>query len=243
MKSYEGKTFTIEDPQSRIREDSDLLQYVMEGGKPKLIPVGTKVRVTDTRLLKGETVFVNAEGFGWTAGNNLKNRFLNETVATFAPQDDDQRGANAAWDKGKFLRQITLIQIVGADGILKFVSEEIIEPYLALVNASEKDGVPLPLKSGFRTYPKQKYLYDGWKKYGKKGGFNLAAEPGFSNHQDGFAYDFAIGGYDGNPRYDWLKKKGPQFGFVRTVNGEPWHWEYRPEVAKLGKFKMDKVHT
>ena len=238
MKSYEGKTFTIADPQSRIREDADLMQYVMEDGKPKIIPAGTQIKVTDTRLLK-ESVFVNAEGYGWTAADNLKNKFLNETLATFEPPDNDQKGANAAWNKGQFLKQLTLIQIVGAGNTLKFVSADIVEPYLALVNAADKDGVPLPLKSGFRTYPKQAYLYNGYIKH--LPGFNLAAKPGFSNHEDGFAYDFAIGGYDGNPRYDWLKKRGPQFGFVRTVNGEPWHWEYRPAIAKLGKFKTDRV--
>jgi hypothetical protein len=238
MKSYEGKSFIIESSQARIREDADLMQYVMEDGKPKLIPAGTEIKVTDTRLLK-ETAFVNAEGYGWTAADNLKNKFLNETLATFEPPDNDQKGANAAWDNGHFLKQLTLIQIVGPGNTLKYVSADIIEHYLALVNAAEKDGVPLPLKSGFRTYPKQQYLYNGFIK--KLPGFNLAAKPGFSNHEDGFAYDFAIGGYDGNPRYDWLKKHGPQFGFVRTVNKEPWHWEYRPAVAQTGKFKTDNV--
>lgn len=239
MKSYLSKKFLIDDSQARIRKDDDLLDYIMEGDKPKLIPKGTEISVTDTRVLKGSTVFVNADNWGWTAANNLKNNFLNETVATIEPQDEDQKGANAAWDKGHFLKQITLIQIVSADNQLKFVSNEIIEFYLALVSASEKDGVPLPLKSGFRTYPKQEYLHNGWVR--RLPGFNLAARPGFSNHQDGYAYDFAIGGYEGNPRYDWLKRNGPKHGFVRTVNGEPWHWEYRPQVANTGAYKTGNV--
>jgi LAS superfamily LD-carboxypeptidase LdcB len=99
--------------------------------------------------------------------------------------------------------------------------------------------VPLPLKSGFRTYPKQQTLFDGWTR--RLPGFNLAAKPGFSNHQVGFAYDFAIDAYGGNPRYDWLKRNGPQHGFVRTVSGEPWHWEYRPKIAQTGAFKAPGV--
>jgi hypothetical protein len=238
MQSYLNKPFVIGDPQARLREGDDLLTFVMENGSPKLIPKGTEVRVTDARVLR-DSVFVNAENFGWTAATNLKNKFLNETVGVFAPQDDDQKGANAAWDAGRFLKQITLIQIVGADNQLKFVSHDIVDEYLALVNAAAADGVLLPLKSGFRTYPKQAYLRDGFERH--LPGFNLAAKPGFSNHQDGFAYDFAISGYEGNPLYDWLKKNAPAHGFVRAVNKEPWHWEYRPAIAQTGAFKAPGV--
>lgn len=240
MKSYIDKTFVVDDSQARIRKDDDLLDYIKdENGKPKLIPKGTEIHVTDTRVLKESSVFVNADGFGWTAANNLRNSFLNETLATFEPQDSDQKGANAAWDKGHFLKQITLIQIVGADNTLKYISSEIIEFYLALVNAAEKDGILLPLKSGFRTYAKQEYLYNGFIKHLPH--FNLAAKPGFSNHEDGFAYDFSVGGYEGNPRYDWLKHNAPKHGFVRTVNKEPWHWEYRPAIASTGVYKTPNV--
>lgn len=239
MQSYVNKTFVIEDPDARVRQDGDLVSFVMEDGKPKLIPQGTQIRVTDAKAVEEASVFVNAENWGWTAASNLKNKFLNETLATFEPQDANQKGANAAWDNGQFLKQITLIQIVGANKTLKYVSSEILEFYLALVNAAAADGVLLPLKSGFRTYPKQESLYDGYIR--RLPGFNLAAKPGFSNHEDGFAYDFEISAYEGNPRYDWLKANAPAHGFVRTVNKEPWHWEYRPEIARTGVYKTARV--
>ena len=238
MQSYLNKTFVIDDAQARIRQDNDLLAFVMEDGRPKLIPRGTQARITDAKVFR-ESVFVNAEDWGWTSASNLKNNFLNETVAVFEPQNHDQKGANAAWDAGRFLKQITLVQIVGADSQLKFISKDIADEYLALVAAAEADGVLMPLKSGFRTYPKQAYLYDGWRR--RLPGFNLAAKPGFSNHQDGFAYDFAINAYEGHPIYDWLKRNGPRHGFVRTVNKEPWHWEYRPAIAQTGAYKTDRV--
>lgn len=238
MKSYLDKTFVISDSQARIRQDGDLLSYVMEGDKPKLIPQGTGIRVTDAQVLK-DIIFVKTDKWGWTAATNLKNGFLNETLATFEPQNDDPKGDNAAWDAGKYLRQITLIQIVGADHALKMISSEIAEFYLALVNAAAADGVLLPLKSGFRTYAKQESLYDGYIR--KRPGFNLAAKPGFSNHEDGYAYDFAISGYEGNPLYDWLKAHAREHGFVRTVNKEPWHWEYRPQIAATGVYKTARV--
>lgn len=238
MNSYLNKTFLIDDAVARIRKDEDLLSPVMENGHAKLIPVGTPVKITDAKVFK-DLIFVQAEGFGWTSKNNLKNNFLNETLRTIPPVDHDPKGPNAAWDQGHFLKQLTLIEIVGAKDTLKYISEEIAVFYLKLVNDAEADGVLLPLKSGFRTYASQQFLYNGFIHH--QAGFNRAAEPGFSNHQDGYAYDFAISTYNGDPMYDWLKAHAPAHGFVRTVNGEPWHWEYRPQVAATGAFKIARV--
>ncbi|HSE30878.1 MAG TPA: M15 family metallopeptidase [Pyrinomonadaceae bacterium] len=238
MKTYLNKTFVVDDPQARLRKPDDLLSYVMENGVPKMIPNGTQVQLSDVKLVQGRP-FVLAENWGWTAGDNLKGDFLNETLGEFPPTDNNQKGPNAAWDKGHFLKQLTLIQVIGANRTVKFVSKDIIQFYLALVNDAAADGVVLPLKSGFRTYAEQQYLYNGW--INEIPGFNLAAEPGKSNHQDGYAYDFAITSYEGNPMYDWLKANAPSHGFVRTVNKEPWHWEYRPEVAATGAYKTANV--
>ena len=75
MKSYLNKKFVIDDPDARIRKDDDLLAFKMENDKPQIIPRNTEINVTDTRLLN-DSVFVNADGWGWTAGSNLKNKFL-----------------------------------------------------------------------------------------------------------------------------------------------------------------------
>ena len=238
MNSYLNKTFVIDDPKARVRKDEDLLSAVMVDGQPKLIPIGTQVKITDAKVFK-DLVFVRVDGFGWTSKNNLKNKFLNETLRTIPPPDNDEKGPNAAWDRGHFLKQITLIEIIGAKDSIKYISADVGPFYLKLVNDAEGDGVLLALKSGFRTYASQQFLYSGFVTH--QPGFNLAAKPGFSNHQDGFAYDFAIGSYNGDPLYDWLKAHAPAHGFVRTVNGEPWHWEYRPQVAATGAFKIPSV--
>jgi hypothetical protein len=52
MFSYIDKPFLIDDPQARLREDQDLLSYVMENGAPKLIPNGTPIKVTEARIFK-----------------------------------------------------------------------------------------------------------------------------------------------------------------------------------------------
>jgi hypothetical protein len=52
---------------------------------------------------------------------------------------------------------------------------------------------------------------------------NLAAEPGYSNHQSGEALDLntAASGV-----YSWLVNNASRYGFYRTVPSEPWHWEF-----------------
>jgi LAS superfamily LD-carboxypeptidase LdcB len=98
-----------------------------------------------------------------------------------------------------------------------------LDPYFDLVEAAAKEGIKIAINSGFRSYPEQKVLYEGFIK--KLPHFNRAAKPGFSKHQNGIAFDIDVAGGSGNPVYDWLKKNAPSRGFVRTVSGEPWHWE------------------
>ena len=85
-------------------------------------------------------------------------------------------------------------------------------------DAAARDGIRLLVWSGFRSNEKQAELYDAWR----AGDGNLAAKPGFSNHQSGRALDLALQ-IDG--AFDWLQKHARRYGFRRTVPGEPWHWE------------------
>ena len=91
--------------------------------------------------------------------------------------------------------------------------------FRAMAKAARKVGVQLGIRSGYRTHAKQKTLY---KKY-RKGEGNLAARPGFSNHESGRALDLKV---TEERTYAWLQAHANEFGFHRTVAGEPWHWEY-----------------
>src|SRR5690606_15622592 len=52
---------------------------------------------------------------------------------------------------------------------------------------------------------------------------NLAATPGYSNHQSGHALDLNTS----TPGVlNWLNNHGAYYGFARTVPSEPWHWEW-----------------
>ncbi|CAN7649318.1 M15 family metallopeptidase [Mesorhizobium sp. LjNodule214] len=256
--SYLDKTFVVENPDARIRRDDDLHSFVtlsaseaaLAGGNVgdfKRIPVDTKIRVLGTRIGPNGVVYVQAATdanppttIGWTSSRNLRGQFVNETLGEVDPTDNDPRGATAAWAKGNFVGQKKLVNIVDSTLEVEQIALETLPAYLRLVAAAEQSKVTVALRSGFRTYAEQAYLYEGFKNH--KAGFATAARPGFSNHQHGQAFDLNVGGFQGNPVYDWLSQNGPKFGFIRTVSGEPWHWEYRPEMAAQlaakGKHKL-----
>lgn len=84
-------------------------------------------------------------------------------------------------------------------------------------------GVTLSPVSGFRTMAEQTYLYNLYR----SGRGNLAARPGYSNHQGGISVDVSTGGSYNSAAYRWLAANGRRYGFVNDVRGEPWHWTYR----------------
>lgn len=96
-------------------------------------------------------------------------------------------------------------------------------PYKAMLAAARRAGISLSTRSGFRSMQQQRYLYSLYR----SGRGNLAARPGYSNHQMGTSVDISgIAGYN-TRAFRWLKANGPKYGFVNDVRGEPWHWTYR----------------
>lgn len=96
------------------------------------------------------------------------------------------------------------------------------------------EGVSLRVTSGYRSRREQRWLYDRYRKgLGPK-----AARPGRSNHQRGLALDLVVGDVT-TPTYDWLASNACRFGFRRTVQSEPWHWEYRPRTTRAPEAGQD----
>ncbi|WP_366934908.1 peptidoglycan-binding protein [Pyxidicoccus fallax] len=89
--------------------------------------------------------------------------------------------------------------------------------------AARAAGINLKVNSGFRSMAEQQALYRAYQ----NGTGNLAAKPGYSNHQGGIAVDINVGG-TGTSTYRWLAANAKNYGFARTVPSEPWHWEFRP---------------
>jgi peptidoglycan hydrolase-like protein with peptidoglycan-binding domain len=95
--------------------------------------------------------------------------------------------------------------------------------FKAMQAAASKAGINLTANSGFRSMEQQRALY---QKY-LNGTGNLAAKPGFSNHQNGISMDIGgVNGY-GTKAFNWLKNNAGKYGFVNDVPGEFWHWTYK----------------
>ncbi len=112
------------------------------------------------------------------------------------------------------------ISVVTADG--RPVERDTANAYAVMQEAAARQGVNLRVVSGFRTNSEQAYLYSCYTNCSCNS-CNLAARPGYSNHQSGHALDL-------NTRdagvYNWLANNASRFGFRRTVPSEPWHWEW-----------------
>ncbi|HYD07913.1 MAG TPA: M15 family metallopeptidase [Reyranella sp.] len=263
--SWRDKTFLISDAKALIRNDNLLGFATVEPGKvvppgleqigPNLrIPRNTRVRVTDVKIMpaagKSRQIFARttsedgATFLGWTFSQNFEDKFVNETMGS-VPKGaaDDRFGAAAAWSGGNYLGQVELVGIVDSEFHIEKMSLPMTTPYFAMVGAARADKIFISINSGFRSFPEQDALFKAFKANPAQN--PEAAEPGKSKHQNGIALDINVGGATGDPVYDWLALNATSFGFVRTVNNEPWHWEHDPAratAAKIaGKFKTPNV--
>lgn len=109
-----------------------------------------------------------------------------------------------------------------------------------------KFGLELLVTSGTRTRAEQQYLYNGW--INRLPGFNLAAAPGWSNHEESGpigprALDVRDSGSDagvtvyGSVRAKWLRANASKYGFDPAGYNpnwsqiEPWHIEFSGRIG------------
>lgn len=148
--------------------------------------------------------------------------------------DFNDKGECLLWDKGSPIGYVAVDTVDGHR-----VPASMKPTIVAMQQAAAKDGVELTLAAGLRTFGEQvqlriKNAIDKVKAHDEH--FLLTApssefspvtgKPGWSNHHDGQAYDFNVTGK--SDVYAWLIKHAIQFGFIRTVKTERWHWEHRP---------------
>jgi hypothetical protein len=113
--------------------------------------------------------------------------------------------------------QISLVMIDGEP-----VELQTANAYWLMREAAAADGVDMHINSGFRTMEEQEYF---WMCYQCCccNSCNVAAQPGYSNHQSGHALDLNASAAG---VYDWLAAHGGEYGFEETVPSENWHWEW-----------------
>lgn len=75
-------------------------------------------------------------------------------------------------------------------------------------------------------------FFSGHKALGTKGGYNLAAPPGRSDHQTGISVDLANSKTTTSATYKWLNENAATYGFENDGRLFPqveyWHWTYMP---------------
>ncbi len=108
-----------------------------------------------------------------------------------------------------------------------------------LQNQATANGHNIPLLSGFRSYSRQRTIYNNYVQIdGQTLADTYSARPGHSEHQTGLAFDVGeISDYYGDtPAGIWLANNAHHFGFIiRYPKGkthitgykyEPWHIRY-----------------
>lgn len=100
----------------------------------------------------------------------------------------------------------------------------------AAVDAAAAAGVTLCLNDGKRSRTQQQEIYDDYlRDYGESVADELVLPPDKSSHVTGFAIDVQPA-----EAYRWLQATKGSFGWCRTYENEPWHFEYRAAYAKKG---------
>lgn len=137
----------------------------------------------------------------------------------------------------------------------RYMREEAAEALEKLFEAARAEGLNLVGASGYRSYERQKQIYESnVAKMGKEAADKVSAFPGASEHQTGLAIDVTSSemGYGLDQAFGdteegkWLANHAYQYGFIirypegRTeVTGysyEPWHLRY------VGKKAAEEIH-
>lgn len=147
-------------------------------------------------------------------------------------------------------------KITNPNGTTSAVGEKLADTFIKMREAAAKENVFLNINSGFRPafgsgIPgvassqeelRNQNLLPQWRGKVDPKDPNLTpqstyfkpltAAPGRSKHGNSTAIDIQVAGGT-NKAYRWLVKNAEQYGFVRTVKSEPWHWVYQPAAEKF----------
>lgn len=174
-----------------------------------------------------------------TINNEIKREIYNSTImSNESSLTKNDKGEYALYNKGVVVEYSPIVFIGGIRIATKY------EPYVKIIlAAAAKEGIPLKLNSGLRTYDEQLVL----RKQNLKDKTKIndlhylttalssnfspqTGAPGFSNHQNGRAIDVNTG----IPTvYKWMVSNAIKYGYVRTVPSERWHWEYLPGTSQF----------
>jgi len=124
-----------------------------------------------------------------------------------------------------------------------YLDKETYENFKNMVDAAKKSGIYFVNTSSYRSYSRQKTIYNNYlNNKGEEYANKWSAKPGHSEHQTGFALDLVVkgktsfDGFEDTKEYEWLKDNAHEFGFIlrypedkSNITGyafEPWHYRY-----------------
>lgn len=144
-----------------------------------------------------------------------------EEVSSGSPTSSDVNcngGREAAYEGGRQTGTLQLMRIGS-----KKATYATGHAFLDLRQKMAARGVTISLNSGFRTQAEQEYFWNCYQT-GRCNNGNLAARPGYSNHQNGRAVDISISNHTRFRQV--LGELGLTSRWRNTVASERWHWEY-----------------
>jgi zinc D-Ala-D-Ala carboxypeptidase len=138
-----------------------------------------------------------------------------------------------------------------------YLRKEVVDAFTQMAKAAEKDGINLQVVSAFRSYYRQKTIwnnkynrYEGTPIERAKSILRYSSMPGTSRHHWGTDFDinsvepayFESG--TGKAIYEWMNKNAHKYGFFQPYNTfnnwrdkgyyeEKWHWSYFPVAEKI----------
>lgn len=138
----------------------------------------------------------------------------------------------------------------------KQMREEAAHALEELFAAANQDGQDIVAASGYRSYERQKNIYErNVEMYGKEEANTFSARPGTSEHQTGLAMDVTSAqmsfkldqSFRQTGEGEWLAKNAYKYGFIirypkgkQSITGytyEPWHLRY------VGKNVAQEIHN
>ena len=123
-------------------------------------------------------------------------------------------------------------------GLGIYLDKEAREAFVNMADAALGEGIPLYVKSGYRSFRYQEEIITRKLNEGLlfKDAIRFIAPPGYSEHESGKAVDLASDRFlfIESSAYGWLKQNAARFGFRESysrrkdslIPWEPWHWYY-----------------
>lgn len=129
------------------------------------------------------------------------------------------------------------------------MDREAFEAYKKLYEDAVKNNLHIKIRSAYRSYFDQQYIYNGYvARDGKAEADRYSARAGHSEHQTGLAIDISAasdlwGDFSKTQEFTWMKDNSYKYGFIlrypkdkEYITGymyEPWHYRYvGVDVAK-----------